>query len=103
MTEISLEYEGKTRKLEISGHADYAEHGKDIVCSAVSCLAQTYLFYLRELERRGRAFVDSLIISEGYFKLYATMKSPEAEAAFEMLSCGLRSVSDSYPDNVKIF
>lgn len=29
------------RSFKVSGHADFADHGEDIVCSAVSVLAQT--------------------------------------------------------------
>lgn len=103
MTTVSFEYDGNTRKIEITGHADYAEIGKDIVCAAISTLSQTYMFYIKELESRKKATLDSLIISEGHFKIYSTSKSPEADAAFDMLLCGLRSISDNYPDNLKIF
>ena len=32
--------------ITITGHADYAPHGQDIVCAAVSTLAQTFVAYV---------------------------------------------------------
>ncbi len=44
----SRDQQGHITTLKISGHAAYAEHGQDIVCSAVSVLVQTVIY---ELER----------------------------------------------------
>ena len=35
--------------ITITGHAGYAEHGKDIVCSGVSALVQTLIVAIPEL------------------------------------------------------
>lgn len=45
MIEISVKQDGIT----VEGHAGYAETGKDIVCSAVSVLAQTLIAGIKGL------------------------------------------------------
>jgi uncharacterized protein YsxB (DUF464 family) len=39
-------------KIEISGHANYAEHGKDIVCAGVSTIFQLCQAGLRQLAKQ---------------------------------------------------
>ena len=50
MTEIEALYEENEFYLTIKGHADYAEYGKDIVCSSVSILAFSLQKYLADHE-----------------------------------------------------
>jgi len=38
--------------IEIEGHADYAEHGSDIVCSAVSAVLQTAQLGLLQIAKQ---------------------------------------------------
>jgi len=103
MTEVRIDYNGDIRKVEISGHADYDERGKDIVCAGISMLSQTYMYYIQEIEHKGKATMISLLISDGNFFMCSKAQSPEAEAAFEMLRLGLQTLADTYPDNLKIF
>lgn len=56
---------GAVTGLDVTGHAGYAEHGRDIVCAAVSALAQTAVLGLERLgadfsadEARGRLSVE---------------------------------------------
>ena len=103
MTEIRFDYNGDIRKVEISGHADYADKGHDIVCAGISTLSQSYMYYIQDLEAKGKAIMVSLLMSDGNFFMCSRAKSPEAEAAFEMMRTGLQILSDTYPDNLKIF
>lgn len=103
MTEVKFDYNGDIRKVEISGHAGYAEQGKDIVCSGISTLSQAYMYFIQELEQKGKAIMVSLLMAEGNFFMVSRAKSPEAEGAFEMLRVGLEAMADTYPDNLKIF
>ena len=41
--------ENKIVKYSIEGHANYADHGKDIVCASISILGQTAILALHEL------------------------------------------------------
>lgn len=40
--------EGSITSFSVEGHAGYAEHGKDIVCAAVSAITQTAVLGLEE-------------------------------------------------------
>ncbi|MDO5015623.1 MAG: ribosomal-processing cysteine protease Prp [Eubacteriales bacterium] len=44
--------QGVVRKFDFSGHAGYAEHGLDIVCSASSAISQTVIGTLDELLKK---------------------------------------------------
>jgi uncharacterized protein YsxB (DUF464 family) len=44
---ITAETADGQMKIEAAGHANYAEHGKDIVCAAVSAIMQTALLGLQ--------------------------------------------------------
>ena len=84
--------------LSAFGHADYAENGKDIVCSAVSslctALANTLLAY-------GVPKV-SLRVKEGNFLVDAciTENHGQCEGAYEMACTGLAMIADQFPDHV---
>lgn len=103
MTECKFDYNGDIRKVEISGHADFDEKGKDIVCAGISTLCQSYLYYIQDLEARGKATMISLYMSDGNFYMCSRAQSEAAFSAFEMLRVGLQALSDTYPDNLKIF
>lgn len=103
MTQARFDYNGDIRKVEITGHADYADKGHDIVCAGISMLSQSYMYFIKDLEEKGKAMIISLLISDGNFFMCNQVKSPEAEAAFEMMRRGMMALSDTYPDNLKIF
>lgn len=51
MMKIKIHRENNIIKsIETEGHCNYAEYGKDIVCSAVSILFQTIILGLRAIE-----------------------------------------------------
>jgi hypothetical protein len=93
----------KFKSLEICGHAGYAEYGKDIVCAAVSALAETAALSLEKV-----AGVKPLVRKrEGYFLL----KLPEniTEDAYtrssiiiEAICLGLEDMSKSYPSHIQV-
>ncbi|AMA72768.1 ribosomal protein [Aneurinibacillus sp. XH2] len=49
MIHITAEMANGQMKVEAVGHANYAEHGKDIVCAAVSAIMQTALLGLQAI------------------------------------------------------
>ena len=44
-----IEVSRSKESIRICGHAGYAEHGKDIVCAAVTALSQTLIMSVEEL------------------------------------------------------
>ena len=92
--EVKVNLESVTG-FRIEGHAGYANHGKDIVCAAVSALVMNTMnsinsftsdvFHYDEDEKKG--MVDFRIISE---------PSPETKLLFKSLFLGLQSIQDEY-------
>ena len=79
------------------GHADYAEHGKDIVCSAVSALTQAALLGL------NRYHTDMNVEHEvGLTKIEVFRPTTITTAILTTLYLGLRSVAQDYQNCVTI-
>lgn len=103
MTNVEFYEYGDVRKIEINGHAGYAECGSDIVCAGVSALSQAYVFYMQDLVDKGEAKIDSLTIINGFLEIYSENSSPESKAAYDLIKQGIEAISEAFPDNVKIF
>lgn len=84
--------------VEIKGHANYAPHGLDIVCSAVSTLTQTFITSARELTTDKLKYV---ITGGEAFISYKNL-SKEAELLLNSFFIGLEMVAYTYPEYVEI-
>lgn len=90
---------------EINGHAEYAPEGQpDIVCSAVSALAQTTVIGLNEIahipadwkiEKSGRLYCR---VSDGIDR----QQTDQTLLLMETLKAGLASIAEAYPGYLKI-
>ena len=85
------------RALTVSGHAGYAEKGKDIVCAGVSAITQTLLGYLEscdiEMESSER---------NGYTRVVAKEFRQSVITAFEMAFIGMKLLEKKYPEHVRV-
>lgn len=84
--------------LSITGHANYAEPGKDIVCAGVSVLAQTLIASIEELttdEIKYSMQPGTVCIKHG--KL-----SERAQVLVASFFVGVEAIAATYPDNVRI-
>ena len=84
--------------LYVKGHANYAESGKDIVCSAVSslCISFANTMLVAGVEKRCFRMED------GSFFMSAAIAENQAyaEGAFDMAVNGLQMIAERYPDHV---
>lgn len=80
-------------RVEIKGHAGYAEAGKDIVCAGVSALFYAFLNYATK-----RKNLIDFQIKDGDSFIEAEI--PE-DVAF-LLMIGFQSFEDNYPEYVQI-
>ena len=89
-----------THRLTVSGHAGYAEKGKDIVCSAVSILTYTLANKLDEDRAEGL----SADLSEGrsIIECEAPAKDLIIRNDFRQTLLGLELLEESYPQYVSI-
>ena len=53
MITVTFTEKGRNLSLTVKGHAEYAEHGKDIVCASASILAYTTAQFVMEAEHSG--------------------------------------------------
>ncbi len=59
-----FDQQNRVKSFLVSGHADYAETGKDIYCSAVTAICQTVIGTLTEIIKAGEDFIYSLADGE---------------------------------------
>ena len=95
--------EGEIMGFKVTGHSGYGTQGKDIVCSAVSALAQTALLGLMKV---AEADVDYKI-DEGYLACSikdagSDRKRIMCEAILGTMYEGLKSIKESYIKHIDI-
>ena len=83
---------------EISGHALFAESGKDIICAAVSSAAYMAANTVTEIIR-----ADAKAQAEdGAMSLSLNQPDERAEAVLKGLELHLTELSKQYPQNIRI-
>ena len=105
MIKVIVSYREKDIKsVEIKGHAGFAKHGRDIVCSAVSAIVQTALLSVIEFSDSDVKYV----VNEDSGYLYFDVPSPKSEeeniriqAVLEAMLIGVRDVEKGYSPYVK--
>ena len=94
MIAVSVRKDG----IEISGHAGYAETGKDIVCAGVTVLTQTLI---RSMEDLTRDEIECEI-SPGRADIHYRNLSEEGKLLVDSFFIGVCSIADEFPDYVRI-
>lgn len=96
------------RRYTIIGHSGYAEHGKDIICSAMSILAQTALLSLVKVCGLKENEIDYSIDDEiGLldvtlpYKIEASILK-KTEVVLKTLVVGIESIVENYPGYIKL-
>jgi len=86
---------GKFLSFEISGHAEYSKKGKDIVCAAVSTIAQ---HTARALEKEGA----KVIVEDGYLKVLNISEDYLSQRFINELLETLDDLSQQYPKYISL-
>lgn len=107
MIRVDLYYnENILYAFKLSGHAGYAEHGEDIVCSAVSILVINTLNALEALTEEEFSLneVDSNsgVIDCVFNKRKQGKPNKEATLLLEAMILGLKSVKQMYGEYIVI-
>ena len=91
--------EVKTFILSVEGHANYEEHGKDIVCAGVSSLAQALCAFVMNSD-----CMFSLEENATGGMIYLQVENPDdrVRAAIEMAFIGMLQIEMAYPDYMTI-
>jgi len=99
---------GYIRGYNVSGHAEYDVYGKDIVCAAVSVLAQTALISLIEVCNVDKNDFDYFIDDDnGILNVKITNDIPitvfdKVDVVFKTFELGIKSIVESYKEYVSL-
>ena len=94
MTAVMVRKDG----IEISGHAGYAEAGKDIVCAGVTALVQGLI---RSVESLASDKIE-YEISPGRADIYYGDLSGEGKLLVDSFFIGICQIADEFPEYVRI-
>lgn len=94
MIAVSVRKDG----IQISGHANYAETGKDIVCAGVTALTQTLIRALEGLTKDKIEYE----ISPGRAGMHYGDLSEEGKLLVDSFFIGVCLIADEFPDHVRI-
>lgn len=85
-------------KITVSGHAGYAEAGKDIVCAGVTALTMSLVKSLNDLTEDKIEYE----ISPGRADIYYRDLSEAGKLLVDSFFIGICLIAEEYPDNVRI-
>lgn len=94
MIAVSVRKDG----IAVSGHAGYAEVGKDIVCSAVTALTQTLVKSIEDLSDNEIEYE----ISPGRADIRWRNLSEKTKTLVDSFFIGICMIAYEFPDNVRI-
>ncbi len=97
MIKISYKKVNIINEIKISGHANFADYGKDIVCCAVSSIVTTTINDIIALDKNAIKYE----VNDGDILI----TNNDSEMASKLLDNMLRELSElesSYPKNIKI-
>lgn len=100
--EVYRDADGRVRGFRSTGHAEFADHGEDIVCAAVSAITQTtVLGLMRHVDvpvdvKRASGHLKCMLADE------EQAADERAQALFETMVLGLRQVARQYPRQVRL-
>ena len=100
MTKITIKRNKNGHEIICDGHA-YEAHkaGGNLVCAAVSTIAQTIAYYL--YNNTDKADGD-ITLKDGFFSASYITDYDDIKNGVEAILSGFSLISDSYPDIVKI-
>lgn len=93
-----IEVRIRPERIEISGHAGYAELGKDIVCAGVTALTQTLIQSIDDL-------TDDEIeyrISPGKVEVEYRNLSEKSKTLVDSFFIGVSMIADEFPEYVRV-
>lgn len=83
--------------ITVSGHAGYAEAGKDIVCAGVTALTQSLIRSMQDLAKDKIEFE----ISPGRADIHYGNLSEEGKLLVDSFFLGICLIVDEFPEHIK--
>lgn len=98
-------YEKKGRyEIKATGHANYAEPGRDIVCAGISVLLQALGMYLESTENESFRILENKQ-DPGDINVEVILEDTENLVVlnlYYMTISGIEAIANTYPNHVKI-
>jgi len=99
MIKVIVEYRNDNiQYLEVSGHAGYDEHGRDIVCAGISSLLMSNIMYAQ----KHNLGVFEATQSEGYVSVNVEEQDERLDHLLAAVVEGAMRMQEQYPDYIKI-
>ena len=90
----------KYSSLQVSGHSNYDEHGKDIVCAGVSAIVIGGLNALT-IEDKKNIFAE---VKDGYVNIdVLDLNNDKLQLIIDVMVVQLKSIEESYKKYIKIY
>lgn len=86
------------KKITITGHAEYAKYGKDIVCSATSSIAITTVNGILLLNKDSLSYKQS----EDGLEINVNSYEKTTQILLENMINMLMELEEEYPTNIKV-
>ena len=93
-----IEVRIRPERMEISGHAGYAELGKDIVCAGVTALMQTLIQSIKDLAGDEIEYR----VSPGRAEIEYRNLSEKGKTLVDSFFIGICMIANEFPDYVRI-
>ena len=104
MVHIRYKHTASDFKIEIKGHAGYAEYGKDIVCAGASTICSMLLIAADDAKAHGEIKVKTDKRCHGMVKLCYRYEKANSRVRYiaELVIEVYRMLAEEYPDNIEI-
>ena len=99
MTKYSIKYTLNLYSIEISGHANYAQQGEDIVCAAISTAIYMTRNNIEMLEPSYN--LSNIKLEEGYALFEVSKEYNNAVKILEVLEFTLNNLESQFPKHIK--
>ena len=105
---IETDDKGNIISYEMSGHADFAPHGEDIVCAGASILGYTALRSLLEVVKVDESSLSYKVDNDkGYLKVSLGSetkgnKESQVQIVLGTYEIGIKSMIESYPKYITL-
>ncbi len=93
-----IEVRVRKNHIQVSGHAEHAPPGQDIVCAGVSALVQTLLVSIDSLTEDKIKYE----ISPGRADIYYGNLSEKSRTLVDSFFIGVCLIANDFPDNVRV-
>lgn len=84
--------------ITISGHANYSEHGSDIVCASVSSIAITTVNAIMKINAEAIDFNEK----DGFLEISIKKNQGIVNILLDNMISLFEELEGNYPDNIKI-